>query len=263
MLALHVIGSGSKGNAAIVEDAATGQGILIDCGICKRDVLGFAKEAGFDIRGLQAILITHDHADHVSKMGVIVRGLKHPGIPVYALPEVLEALHGFEELGNMVVPRPMALGDGFSEAGIHVLPVPTSHDAAASCGFLFRSDDGDVLGYVTDTGYVTDAMKANLRNVRILALESNHDVRMLREGPYPRYLQERILSDRGHLSNEQAADALAQLAGPRLQHVIAMHLSEHNNLPSLAREALQRTLAEAGSNATVHVASQRRLVSIR
>lgn len=263
MLALHIIGSGSKGNSAIVEDVATGQGILIDCGICKRDVLGFAREAGFEPDRLQAILITHDHSDHVSRMGVIVRGLKLPGIPVYALPEVLDALHSFHELGDLVEPRSMDAGEELEEAGIRIRPIATSHDAAASCGFLFRSKDRDLLGYATDTGFVTDAMKGSLRDVRILALESNHDVRMLREGPYPRYLQERILSEHGHLSNEQAAEALAQLAGPNLQHVVAMHLSEHNNLPSLAREAMERALAEAGSSAEVHVASQRRLVSIR
>lgn len=263
MLALHVIGSGSKGNAAIVEDCQTGQGILIDCGICKRDVLGFAREAGFGIEGLRAILITHDHSDHVSRMGVILRGLKRPAIPAYALPEVLDALDGFGEFADLVQPRPMAVGEGFSEAGIQVRPIATSHDAAGSCGFLFCSSDGDRMGYATDTGFVTDDMRFNLRDVRILALESNHDVRMLREGPYPRYLQERILSDHGHLSNEQAAEALGQLAGSRLQHVVAMHLSEHNNLPSLAREAMEAALAAVGSSAEVHIASQRRLVSIR
>lgn len=263
MLALHIIGSGSKGNSAIVEDVTSGQGVLIDCGICKRDVLGFAKEAGFDTKRLHAILITHDHSDHVSKMGVVLRALKQTGMPVYAMPQVLAALHGLAEFEALVDTRPLSLGEEFEEAGISIRPMATSHDAAASCGFLFRSKDGDALGYATDTGFVTDDMASALRDVRILALESNHDVRMLREGPYPRYLQERILSDRGHLSNEQAAEALAHLAGPHLQHVVAMHLSEHNNLPSIAREAMERALAEAGSNAEVHIASQRRLVSIR
>lgn len=263
MLSIHVIGSGSKGNAAIVENASDGRGILVDCGICKRDVFAYAASAGFDVGNLEAILVTHDHSDHVSKTGVIVRGLKRAGVPMYALPEVACAMTQLDEVAHLVDVRPMGAGEPFEAAGMRIRPIRTSHDAAASCGFRFESPDGDVLGYATDTGFATDDMLAVLRDVRILAIESNHDVRMLREGPYPRYLQDRILSDSGHLSNDQAAEVVRQVATARLEKVVAMHLSEHNNLPSLAREALEAALQDAGVAAEVLIASQRSLVSVR
>lgn len=262
MLAIHVIGSGSKGNAAIVENAGEGRGVLVDCGICKRDVFAHAASAGFDMGNLEAILVTHDHSDHVSKTGVIVRGLGRDGIPMYVLPEVASATAQLDEVAHLVDVRPMAAGEQFEAAGMRICPVRTSHDAAASCGFRFETGDGDALGYATDTGFATDDMLHYLRDVRILAIESNHDVRMLREGPYPRYLQDRILSDSGHLSNDQAADVVRQVAGARLKKVVAMHLSEHNNLPSLARESLEAALADAGVAADVLVASQRMLVNV-
>lgn len=263
MLAIHVIGSGSKGNSAIVENVFDGRGVLVDCGICKRDVFAYAAAAGFDMGNLGAILVTHDHSDHVSKTGVIVRGLRREGIPMYALPEVASATAQLDEVAHLVDVRAIAAGEPFEAAGMRICPIWTSHDAAASCGFRFETGDGDALGFATDTGFATEDMLRSLRDVRILAIESNHNVRMLREGPYPRYLQDRILSDSGHLSNDQAADVVRQVAGARLEKVIAMHLSEHNNLPSLARGALEGALADAGVAAKVLVASQRMLVSVR
>lgn len=263
MLAIHVIGSGSKGNSAIVENVFDGRGVLVDCGICKRDVFAYAAAAGFDMGNLEAILVTHDHSDHVSKTGVIVRGLRREGIPMYALPEVASATAQLDEVAHLVDVRAIAAGEPFEAAGMRICPIWTSHDAAASCGFRFETGDGDALGYATDTGFATEDMLRSLRDVRILAIESNHDVRMLCEGPYPRYLQDRILSDSGHLSNDQAADAVRQLATARLEKVVAMHLSEHNNLPSLARGALEAALADAGIAAEVLVASQRMLVTVR
>lgn len=263
MLAIHVIGSGSKGNSAIVENVFDGRGVLVDCGICKRDVFAYAAAAGFDMGNLGAILVTHDHSDHVSKTGVIVRGLRREGIPMYALPEVASATAQLDEVAHLVDVRAIAAGEPFEAAGMRICPIWTSHDAAASCGFRFETGDGDALGFATDTGFATEDMLRSLRDVRILAIESNHDVRILREGPYPRYLQDRILSDSGHLSNDQAADVVRQVAGARLEKVIAMHLSEHNNLPSLARGALEGALADAGVAAKVLVASQRMLVSVR
>ncbi len=263
MLALHVIGSGSKGNCAVVENVDEGRGVLVDCGICKRDVFGFAAEAGFSMDALDAILLTHDHSDHVSKLGVVVRGLKRGAVPLHVLPEVAAATPQVGELGDRVRVVPMGIGEPFMAGNITVRPVGTSHDAAGSCAFRFEAPDGDAVGYVTDTGCATAGMARLLDGVRILALESNHDERMLREGPYPRFLQDRIRSDVGHLSNGQAAALLREVATDALECVVAMHLSEHNNLPSLARDALAASLEAAGVAAEVRVASQRRLVSVR
>lgn len=263
MLALHVIGSGSKGNCAIVENVDVGRGVLVDCGICRRDVFAFAAEAGFSMQALDAILLTHDHSDHVSKMGVVVRGLGRESIALHVLPEVARATPQLRELDGRVRVVPLRIDELFAVAGITVRAIATSHDAAGSCGFLFEAPDGDKLGYVTDTGCPTDGMMRHLGGVRILALEANHDERMLLEGPYPRHVKERVRSDRGHLSNAQAADVLRTLAGDALECVVAMHISEHNNLPSLAREALEGALRDAGARARVVAASQRRLVSVR
>lgn len=263
MLALHVIGSGSKGNCAVVENVGEGKGVVVDCGICRRDVLGRAAEAALAPEALEAILLTHDHSDHVSKLGVVVRGLGRERVSVHALPEVAQATPQLCELEGRVSVVPFGPGETFEVAGIAVHPFATSHDAAASCGFRFEAPDGDALGYVTDTGCATEGMMAHLRGVRILALEANHDERMLREGPYPYHVKERIRSDGGHLSNAQAAFVLHELATDALECVVAMHLSEHNNLPSLAREALEAALADAGVAAEVLIASQRRLVSVR
>lgn len=265
MFALHVLASGSKGNATILEDVTSHHGILIDCGICKRDFLARAEEAGFNPANLDAILITHDHSDHTKGLGVVGRALRKLGCQptVYALPEVrraskdiatIEELFPFEPLTTQ---QPLSLGD------VTIKPFSTSHDAAASCGFRFESADGDALGYVTDTGVLGEEAERHLSNVRLLALESNHDEYMLQHGEYPYHLKVRIASGRGHLSNAQAEEALAKLAHPGLEQVVAMHLSENNNMPPYARQALERALTSAGSSAKVSVASQYMLVSVQ
>ena len=115
---------------------------------------------------------------------------------------------------------------------------------------------------MTDTGYLTDAALENLYKVRILAIESNHDSNMLENGEYPYYLKRRIASDKGHLSNKQAADAIRLLHHDQLAHIVAMHISHNNNLPSIVREELETVLDDLGSKAQLHVSSQTRLVSV-
>lgn len=262
MLALHVLASGSKGNAAVVEDISSHRTVLIDCGICKRDVLARCNEAGVDPAHLDAILVTHDHTDHTKGLGVLTRGLKASTPPIYALDAVRDGCADLRALADTCDVRSLALDEVLGFGGLSVVPFRTSHDASASCGFRFESADGDSLGFMTDTGIVTGEAHEALQNVRILALESNHDVRMLEEGPYPYQLKKRVASDRGHLSNVQAADELAALLSTRLETVVAMHLSEHNNLPSLATRALEGVVAQQGHGARVLCASQRMLVSV-
>lgn len=263
MMKLHVLASGSRGNAAIVENGRTGQGVLVDCGICKREFLERTTACGFDLSGLAAVVITHDHGDHVKGLGVVLRGLAKAGVrpAVYASKAVLAAsaplCDAVASVGASC--RVFAAGDRLSLAGLVVRPFATSHDAAASFGFRFdepapSAGEGgalapeiasDALGFVTDTGFLTDGAARALAGVRLLALESNHDERMLREGPYPYPVKQRIASDRGHLSNEQAARALAALAHEGLEAVVAMHVSQENNTYRLPRETLERALAEA------------------
>ena len=251
MLALHVLASGSSGNATVVENVVTGAGVLIDCGICKRDFLSRCDQAGFDPARIEAAFVTHEHGDHVKGLGVVLRGLAKLGCqpPIYvargcvansdALAKVTEAFEGRELAAT-------ARASVIEAAGVRVIPFATSHDAAASFGFRIEdAADGDAIGYLTDSGVVTPAAHAALADARILALESNHDPKMLAAGPYPYVVKQRIASDAGHLSNGQAAAELAALvsasraAGQREpQTVVAMHISQNNNEYSLAKRTL-------------------------
>lgn len=262
---LHVLASGSKGNAAIVENVATGEGLLIDCGICKRDFLARCDEAGFDVRRLVAVLVTHEHTDHTKGLGVVYRGLAkldaHPAI--FTSRTIRDASRDICGLLDQDLCDFASFdeGDALSLAGFAVHPFATSHDAAQSFGFRVECD-GDVLGYMTDTGVVTAAAHEALQNCRLLALEANHDTVMLADGPYPYPLKCRIASERGHLSNDQAACELTALLHDGLEAVIAMHVSENNNDYELPAAALQDALTRVGHSAAVRVAYQRKLVSL-
>ena len=297
MLALHVLASGSSGNAAVIENTATGAGVLIDCGICKRDFLNRCDEAGFDPGRIQAMFVTHEHGDHVKGLGVVLRGLAKIGNvpPVFAagactanssaLTKVAEAFDvreltaactqaGSQSIANAMCSdsAPHAASPGSIEAaGMRIIPFATSHDAAASFGFRIEDTaDGDAVGNLTDSGIVTAQAHAALRDVRILALESNHDPKMLAAGPYPYVIKQRIASNNGHLSNGQAAAELGTLvaesrnAGQRLpQTVVAMHVSQNNNDYSLARRTLEAALGEAGCYAETLCGYQARLTTAR
>ena len=263
-LALHVLASGSRGNAAVIENVVTGKGVLVDCGICKRDFLARCDEAGFDPANLEAILVTHDHTDHTKGLGVVLRGLAKLGVEpavfvddaVRAASKEIGALEGACDL------RACRAGDALSLAGLQVHAFRTSHDAAASCGFRIEGD-GDAGGFMTDTGIVTGEADEALHGVRILALESNHDVDMLEHGPYPYPVKRRVGSDVGHLSNVQAAEELEGLLSGALEQVVAMHISQNNNTYRLPDEALRAVVERAAHPAVVRVAYQTMLVSVR
>ena len=263
VLRLHVLASGSRGNAAIVENAATGAGVLVDCGICKRDFFARCDEAGFDPAKLAAILITHDHTDHTKGLGVVLRGLAKQGIEptVYADEAVRAASKEIEAVEDVCDMRALTIDGMLSLAGMAVHVFGTSHDAASSCGFRFEGG-GDAVGFMTDTGVVTGAAHEALADVRILALESNHDVQMLADGPYPYPVKRRVGSDAGHLSNEQAAAELEALLSNRLEHVVAMHISQNNNTYRLPADTLVAVCRKAGHGARVQTAYQSMLVSV-
>ena len=264
MLELYVLASGSSGNASIVRESRTGRTLLVDCGITKRDFMARCEAVGVDPRSIEAILITHEHTDHTKGLGVVLRGLAKLGAapPLFAHPAVREASRAIQETAGLVEQCELRAGRQLDFDGLAVEPFETSHDAAASFGFRFDGPD-DALGYMTDTGIVTGGAHEALQGVRILAIEGNHDPQMLRTGPYPYALKQRIAGPRGHLSNVQCAEEAASLLHPGLEHIVAMHISENNNEFDLPVKALRAMLEQNGHAAEVRSALPRTPVVTR
>lgn len=263
-LKLHVLATGSKGNCSVIEDAETGHSLVIDCGICKRDFVARCVEAGVDTSRIDAVLVTHAHSDHTSGLGVALRGLANSGCTptVFAHQStVLESkpLQKIAAEGHRV--RALEPGGLIEMGRLTALPFPTSHDTLVSFGFRIEAGS-DAVGFMTDTGIATNEALQALEGCRVLALEANHDVQMLKDGPYPFWLKQRILGNGGHLSNNQCAELLTELNWGKLEHVVAMHASEKNNTYDLALDAVAATLRSLNDNAKPHVGYQHKRVSI-
>lgn len=243
---LHVLASGSKGNAAVVEGPAGS--VLIDDGIARRTLLARASELGVNMDDVRAVLLTHEHTDHVSGLPVFAN---HFDGPLFATAGTIAARERLSQLPFEVIRHT----DSLELCGMHVTVFPTSHDVADPVGFRFATTDEngeltDALGYCTDTGVLTDEAGQALTGCRVLALESNHDERMLATGPYPGYLKQRIHGPQGHLSNAQAADALQNLVSNETEVIVGMHLSHENNRPSVAVRTLAAAVGAEAANET-------------
>lgn len=260
---LHVIASGSKGNAAIVENTLTGESVLLDCGITKKAFFAGCESVGFDPSGLRAVLVTHEHSDHTKGLGVVMRGLAKAGVhpALFVNEPTFWASADIQALDVAMDVRMMRQEDDLSLAGMDVHVFPTSHDAAAPCGFRFDVA-GDALGFMSDAGMVTGYAHEALSSVRVLALESNHDVRMLETGPYPYVIKRRVGSEVGHLSNDQAAEELSCLLSDSLEEVVALHISENNNTYQLPPAALGSIVERAGASVHVRSAYQHRPITV-
>jgi phosphoribosyl 1,2-cyclic phosphodiesterase len=246
------LASGSRGNCTLVH--SHGRGVLVDCGLSAKEAVRRIADAGLADVHIEALLLTHEHTDHVCGARVIARRL---GIPVYATRGTV----GRARSALADVPEVLALrsGDTLSLAGLGVIVFRTSHDAAEPVGYTFTTPRG-TIGVATDTGVLTAEAWEVLPGCRVLGLEANHDLDMLEYGPYPHFLKQRIRSDVGHLSNASAAGALERLAGDGLGTLVGLHLSEQNNQPELARRTLAATARQLGLAADVLVASQSRAV---
>ena len=246
---LHILASGSSGNAAIVEGPQTS--ILIDCGLSRRELLRRSQELDIDTDRIAAVFITHEHSDHVSGLRVFA---KHFDGPIFATSGTAHILS--QRSSTAGVEFSLISTDVQKRVGeISVQAFSTSHDVAEPVGFRFsllgeKNLEIDSIGYCTDTGILTDDALTELTGARILALESNHDEHMLATGPYPQVLKERVGGPYGHLSNEQAASALAGLIRPNTRTVVGMHLSRENNRPSLAVRTLAAALGAEPVNDT-------------
>ena len=246
---LHILASGSSGNAAIVEGPQTS--ILIDCGLSRRELLRRSQELDIDTDRIAAVFITHEHSDHVGGLRVFA---KHFDGPIFATSGTAHILSQRSSMDGVTFS--LISTDAQKRVGeISVQAFSTSHDVAEPVGFRFsllgeKNLEMDSIGYCTDTGILTDDALMELAGTRILALESNHDEHMLATGPYPQVLKERVGGPYGHLSNEQAASALAGLIRPNTRTVVGMHLSRENNRPSLAVRTLAAALGAEPVNDT-------------
>lgn len=292
MMRMTVLASGSKGNSTVVAIGRTR--ILVDAGLSCREILRRMHDAGEDPRRLDAILITHEHQDHVQGVAVLARKL---GIPVYftemthrawlrwmhprkrmtyadwlsrrqqgvASGAAAQVSHtdatpaaSAEEPENELCEEPASeardpaalpavsyfeAGKRFVVGDIDVEPFTIPHDAADPVGFVFEGD-GVRIGVATDLGYMPANARQALRRCDVLLLESNHDTEMLRDGPYPWSVKQRVMSRVGHLSNEAAAEFLERNYDGQATYVILAHLSESNNLPALARVSAERALRD-------------------
>lgn len=293
---MTVLASGSKGNSTVVASGTTR--ILVDAGLSCREILRRMALAGEDAAELNAILITHEHVDHIAGLAVLARKLR---IPVFFTEQthrawvrmltprktmsyakwldkmqqekearaalvaaqvetdtLVEEMPPVDELPPAEEAHPIAkadpaflpaveyfrAGQNFCIGDIDVNPFTIPHDAADPCGFVFHARQESIrMAIATDLGYIPPNVKLALRNVDVLLLESNHDLEMLKDGPYPWSVKQRVLSRVGHLSNHAAAEFLLRDYDGSAHTIVLGHLSESNNLPELARLAAEQAIS--------------------
>jgi phosphoribosyl 1,2-cyclic phosphodiesterase len=228
------LGSGSEGNGLLVEAGATR--VLIDCGFGIRDTVARLARIGVAPETIAAIIVTHEHSDHVG--GVSAFAARYD-TPVWLTFGTLSAVA--ERFAGLPAVYGFDTHDAFAIDGIEVRPFPVPHDAREPVQFV--CGDGQWrLGVLTDLGVSTLHVEASLSGCDALVLECNHDSGMLANGHYPHALKQRIAGRFGHLDNEAAGGLLSRLDNSKLKHVFAAHLSQHNNMPDLARAALATAL---------------------
>lgn len=238
MLRVCSLGSGSGGNALVVEarDGSAVTRVVVDNGFNLRQLGRRLERAGLSLHAIDAVLVTHEHSDHV---GGVLRFACKAGIPVYCSEGTARAA-GIRDIDGTW--RELVSGVRQEIGALVVDPYEVPHDAAEPLQFVF-GDGGRWLGLLTDAGAPTPTVVAALRRADALVLECNHDEQMLRTGPYAPFLKTRISGARGHLSNAQAAALLRELDVARLHWVVAAHLSAQNNTKALACAALASVLA--------------------
>lgn len=245
-----MLGSGSRGNATLV--CAGDTRVLVDAGFSGRQLARRLRAVGTEPEDVDAVVVTHDHADHTLGMGVFARRF---GTPLYLTPATREAcerlLSGREEVREYRPGRPFTVG------GLRVDPFLTVHDAADPVAVTVTGEScGTRLGVATDLGRATEGIRHCLRECDFLILEANHDEALLRTGPYPASVQARIASSHGHLSNHGAARLALELLHARLTGILLAHLSAECNRPELALQVVGSALKEAGWKGYLAVAAQ-------
>jgi phosphoribosyl 1,2-cyclic phosphodiesterase len=241
----YSVASGSSGNCAVWQSGKTA--VLIDLGVSVRALNQALRRIDMEISDLSAVLLTHEHTDHIKGLATFVKKYE---LPVYAsfgtAAAILQKLPQAKK--NL---RMFAGGEEFSIGQLHVQSVPISHDAAEPVAYRIDGG-GHQLGYVTDTGFLSETVRQTICGCDTVVLESNHDVDMLKHGPYPVYLQQRIRGKLGHLSNEACAVGALEAVKNGAKRLVLAHLSDKNNNPLTALRCTQHALS--GADCEVYVA---------
>ena len=237
---IQILASGSSGNATIVRDGETV--VLLDAGISMRRIRLGLESMGLVYEDVDAIVLTHEHSDHVSGLKMIRKYYNH--IPILASAGTGDAI------GLSTCARAVRAGETFEVGSLTFHPYTVSHDAREPLGYRFESSGGMIAGWATDLGEWSEEVAEHLEGCDMVMIEANHDIKMLARGPYPAFLKRRVASRMGHLSNVQARALLERVASPRLSVVALGHLSGSNNTAEVA----QTTVGEALRGASIHLA---------
>ena len=238
------IASGSSGNCIYIGTDNTH--ILVDAGISKKRILEGLSRLDLTLSDIDAVLITHEHDDHIKGVGVLER---HSVTPLYGTKGTLSHIFGAKHLGNLPegISHSVVPGVEFCIKDLRISPVSTSHDAVDPVAYTFS--DGKVKsGVITDLGMYDEDIINHFYNLNALLIESNHDINMLMTGPYPYMLKQRILGDNGHLSNESCGRLLNEIIGSETENILLGHLSKDNNFPELAYETVRMEINMGNNN---------------
>jgi phosphoribosyl 1,2-cyclic phosphodiesterase len=249
-VSVTVLGSGSRGNCTVLASSRTT--LLIDAGFSCREITNRMRAAELDPESLDGVIISHEHSDHVSAVDVLARRMK---LPVYMTDgtyqgwrQYMRRANGGSNRCDLERRERFRPGTGFSIGDIDIMPFTIPHDAEDPVGFTFRAE-GIKLAVVTDLGYLPRSVIEHLRGCDLLMIESNHDLEMLRVGPYPWAVKQRVMSRVGHLSNEALAEFFTSDYDGAASYLVLAHLSEQNNHPEIARQQAHRALAGRGDRA--------------
>jgi phosphoribosyl 1,2-cyclic phosphodiesterase len=255
-----VLASGSAGNSAFLATSKTR--ILIDAGLSVRELTRRLAAIGEKPEDLDAVVVTHEHSDHVSGLARLVRARekKKKPLPVFVSRLTAPAID-WDETPTPPAVEHFQAGSGWTIGNIVIQSFTIPHDAVDPVGFCFYAE-GVKIGVATDLGYMPDSIKVHLRRVQILLLESNHDLEMLKVGPYPWSIKQRVMGRNGHLSNSHTCDYLETDLDGGVQTLILGHLSEHNNHPEIVRMGAEQSLGQRGLTPRLIIAEQKRQTEV-
>ncbi len=242
---IKVIGSGSKGNCTIIQSKNTT--LMIDVGINYQRIEKELSKEKISVNEIDGILITHSHNDHVKGLKTFISKIN---TKIYIPRGMVNEIASIVSIDNIEI-----IEDLFSIRDISIELLHTSHDTPCSVGYILENNNKSIV-YITDTGYLNKRILDKIKNKTMYFIESNHDEKMLMEGPYPEFLKRRVISDEGHLSNNITSKSLLKVIGPETVYIILAHISEHNNTKELAYSTTYNLLKENNIDKKILVANQ-------